>query len=69
LQKKIVSRVVPSLRKGGVLLYITCSVFRSENEEVVDHIARDHSLKVEKKELLTGYNDKADTLFAALLRG
>jgi 16S rRNA (cytosine967-C5)-methyltransferase len=69
LQKRIVSRVVPLLRKGGALLYITCSVFKDENEEVVAHIARNHSLTVERKQVFAGYNDRADTLFTALLRG
>jgi 16S rRNA (cytosine967-C5)-methyltransferase len=69
LQKQIVSRVIPSLRKGGVFLYVTCSVFKDENEEVVEHIVGNHSLKVERKEIFAGYNDRADTLFAALLRG
>lgn len=69
LQKRIVSRVVPLLRKGGVLLYITCSVFKDENEEVIEHIARNYSLTVERKQIFSGYNDRADTLFAALLRG
>jgi 16S rRNA (cytosine967-C5)-methyltransferase len=69
LQKKIVSRVIPLLKKGGALLYITCSVFRDENEEVIEHIVQNHSLSVEKKEIFSGYNDRADTLFAVLLRG
>jgi 16S rRNA (cytosine967-C5)-methyltransferase len=69
LQKRIVSRVIPSLRKGGALFYITCSVFKEENEEVVRHIVRNHSLTVEKSKIFAGYNDRADTLFATLFKG
>lgn len=67
LQKKIVSNVVKKLKPGGYLLYITCSVFKKENETVVEFIEHQLRLSVIKKELLVGYHKKADTLFAALL--
>src|SRR5690606_31250616 len=38
LQKVIVSRVVPFLKKGKTLTYITCSVFTQENEEVIQYM-------------------------------
>ena len=47
-------------------MYITCSVFKKENEEVVDFIQQQHGLKLQEKKLLKGYDEKADTLFAAL---
>jgi 16S rRNA (cytosine967-C5)-methyltransferase len=65
LQKKIITRLVPRLKKGGSLLYITCSVFKKENEEVVDFIKR-AGLALKKKELFTGYHHKADSMFAAI---
>jgi 16S rRNA (cytosine967-C5)-methyltransferase len=66
LQRKIVSRVIPSIKKGRYFLYITCSVFAEENEKMADYISQTHSLKLLRSELITGYNDKADTLYAAL---
>ena len=33
LQKKIVSTAIPHLKPGGYFLYITCSVFKEENEK------------------------------------
>lgn len=66
LQKKIVDHALPALRKGGFFLYITCSVFRKENEEVVEHIIRHHSLTLVQSGYAKGYEEKADTLFAAL---
>lgn len=68
LQKKIVSNVIPHLEPGGYLLYITCSVFKKENEELVDFIKEKFHLQEVKMELLRGYNKKADTMFAALLQ-
>jgi 16S rRNA (cytosine967-C5)-methyltransferase len=68
LQKRIMSNVVPQLEAGGHLLYITCSVFKKENEEMLDHLQQHFSLEVIQKKLLKGYTMKADTMFAALLR-
>jgi len=68
LQKRIVSNVIPHLKPGGYLLYITCSVFKKENEEAVEFIKKNFRLDVVKMELLKGYDRKADTMFASLLR-
>jgi 16S rRNA (cytosine967-C5)-methyltransferase len=67
LQKKIIANVVRSLRPGGFLLYITCSVFKKENEEMIDYIEKEFHLQKLKMESLIGYDKKADTMFAALL--
>lgn len=68
LQKQIVSNAIPYLQAGGYLLYITCSVFKKENEEVVDFIKTTFSLEQVKMEVFKGYDLKADTMFAALLQ-
>ena len=67
LQRNILANVLPHLAKTGRLLYITCSVFRKENEEIVNFLVDRFSLKLERMELLKGYDTKADTMFAALL--
>ncbi len=67
LQRKIVSKVVPSLKPGAMLLYITCSVFAEENEHNVAFMQNELRLRAIKVEIIKGYNEKADTLFAALL--
>lgn len=68
LQKKITSSIIPSLRPGGFLLYITCSVFKKENELVVEYLKENYGLAEVQKKSLTGYDKKADTLFASLLQ-
>ncbi len=68
LQKKIVSNTIPHLKPGGYFLYITCSVFKEENEEVVELIKMEFHLEIFKMKVLKGYDKKADTMFAALLR-
>lgn len=66
LQKKIVSNASRALKANGFLLYITCSVFKKENEEVVEFIQNNLSLQVKSMQYLKGYDKKADTLFIAL---
>jgi 16S rRNA (cytosine967-C5)-methyltransferase len=68
LQQKIVSNLLPHVKPGGYLLYITCSVFEKENEQQVELIAADKSMKLLRKECLIGYDKKADTMFAALFQ-
>jgi 16S rRNA (cytosine967-C5)-methyltransferase len=65
LQKKIISNIIPQLKKGGSLVYITCSVFKKENEEIVNFIQQNFQLHLESMELLNGYERKADSMFAA----
>jgi len=67
LQKSIAGNVVKYLKPGKPLIYITCSVFKQENEEVIAYLEENHGLKLEKMEVITGYNDKADTMFVARL--
>jgi len=67
LQKAIAESVVKYLRPGKPLIYMTCSVFNQENEEVVAHLLENLPLKLETMELIKGYHDKADSMFVARL--
>jgi len=55
------------LKPGKPLIYITCSVFKEENEEMVQFFISEHGLKFENQEVLRGYENKADTMFVARL--
>jgi 16S rRNA (cytosine967-C5)-methyltransferase len=66
MQQQIVSRVIPQLLPGGLLIYITCSVFKHENEEIVDFIKEKFHLQLLQMELLKGYDKKADSMFVAV---
>ncbi len=68
IQKKIVSKVYAHLKAGSYLMYITCSVFKKENEEVVTYMRQTLKLELIQVKLLKGYHLHADTMFAALLR-
>jgi 16S rRNA (cytosine967-C5)-methyltransferase len=65
LQQSILRNVVKYIRPGKPLIYITCSVFKAENEDVVDFMVKELGLKVEEQSVLKGYENKADTMFVA----
>jgi 16S rRNA (cytosine967-C5)-methyltransferase len=67
LQQTIAHNVVKYLKPGKPLIYITCSAFKAENEDAVDFMAKELGLKLETKQILKGYEHRADTMFAARL--
>jgi 16S rRNA (cytosine967-C5)-methyltransferase len=68
MQQKILSNVIPHLKPDGYLIYITCSVFRKENEDAVTFIKDRFKLDLLKMELLKGYEQKADSMFIAIFK-
>ena len=67
-QKKIVTNILPHLKDGGLFFYITCSVFKKENEAVADFIQEQSGLQLLDMQLLKGYDKKADTMFVAVFK-
>ncbi|HMI78849.1 MAG TPA: hypothetical protein VK484_08645 [Ferruginibacter sp.] len=65
-QKKIISNTVPQLQEGGLFFYITCSVFKKENEEQVNYIKEKFHLQLLQLEFLKGFDKKADNMFVAV---
>jgi 16S rRNA (cytosine967-C5)-methyltransferase len=68
MQRQIVSNVIPHLQQGGTFIYITCSVFKNENEDVVNFIKEKFHLQVLQMELLKGYDKKADSMFVSVFK-
>ncbi|PWV47587.1 RsmB/NOP family class I SAM-dependent RNA methyltransferase [Chitinophaga sp. S165] len=64
LQQKIASNVVQLLKPGGTLTYITCSVFKKENEDVVTFLEEGSGLEQQEGGVITGYGQRADSMFA-----
>lgn len=66
LQERIAGNALPYLRKGGWLLYVTCSVYEQENERQVEKLVS-QGLRLIAKKLLKGYDQRADSMFVAVL--
>ena len=67
LQKTIAVNVSCHLKKGGRLIYITCSVFHRENEAVVAEVTKETGMKLIQQQLINGIGIKADSMFVAIL--
>lgn len=67
LQQSIAANVVKYLKKGKPLIYMTCSVFRKENEDVVAALLKELPLELVEMRVITGYQHKADSMFVARL--
>ena len=64
-QERIVRNTYPYLRKGGLLLYVTCSAYARENEEQVRKFEGD-GMQVISTGVLKGR--RADTMFCGLVK-
>ncbi|MVT10739.1 RsmB/NOP family class I SAM-dependent RNA methyltransferase [Chitinophaga tropicalis] len=64
LQQRIARNVAQLLKPGGTMTYITCSVFRKENEDVVSYIEKETGLKTLEGGVIAGYGQRADSMFA-----
>lgn len=67
LQKAIAINMASYLTKDGKLIYITCSIFKEENEHVVKEIVSRTGLKLKKMHLINGIQNRADSMFIAVL--
>jgi 16S rRNA (cytosine967-C5)-methyltransferase len=67
LQQNIARNVVKYLKPGKTFIYITCSVFKEENEEMVRFLQEELKLELEQLEVLKGYTRKSDSMFIARL--
>jgi len=67
-QRKIAANVFPYLKEGGTLYYITCSVFREENEDVVQSLLEASDFQLQSQQLINGIDNKADCMFIAVLK-
>lgn len=67
-QKIIVTNASTHLLNQGIFVYITCSVFKEENENIADFIVENLGLTQLHREVLEGYDKKGDTMFVAIFK-
>ncbi len=67
-QQKITLRAADFLSENGTLIYITCSVFSSENEENTKKICEVGGLKIIQETIVNGFENQADCLFVSVLK-
>ncbi|MFM7078507.1 MAG: RsmB/NOP family class I SAM-dependent RNA methyltransferase, partial [Bacteroidota bacterium] len=67
-QLSILRNVNRSLKKNGFLVYITCSVFRAENEEVIAHFSNSAEFQIIEMKIVPGFINNADSMFVAVLQ-
>ncbi|MCD6012578.1 MAG: Fmu (Sun) domain protein [Flavipsychrobacter sp.] len=68
LQKRIAVNVSKYLKPGGRLIYITCSIFKEENEDVVNHLINQTGMHLISSQLINGISIGADSMFVAVLQ-
>ncbi len=68
MQKKILSHIAANLAPDTWLVYSTCSVFKKENEEMISFLKENFGLQPDRTENITGYDQRADSMFAARFR-
>lgn len=66
LQFPIASNASRYLKSGGCFAYITCSVFREENEDVVNQLLKSDTLTLKHQQIIDGINEQADCMFIAI---
>jgi 16S rRNA (cytosine967-C5)-methyltransferase len=68
LQASIIAGTLPKLKPGGLLFYITCSVFSAENEENCQKITQTQPLSLIESNYILGIEHNADSMFYAIFR-
>lgn len=67
-QKKIVQNAIHHLKKNGLFIYITCSVFAKENGDMATLIEHEYGLQLLNIHTLQGHNLNADSMFVAVFQ-
>lgn len=63
-QISILKHIYPKLKSGKPLVYVTCSVFTAENEDVINKFQQQHpDMEVEIQEYIKGYERGAENIF------
>ena len=67
-QLQICHTVIPHIKKGGHLIYITCSVFDKENKMVVEKVLQQQQLSLIHAEVIDGTQHLHDSMYVAIMQ-
>ena len=68
-QYLILSNTVKQMQPNTFVLYITCSIFKQENEDIIQQLLESgNRVKLIKSGIINGVATKADIMYAALLQ-
>lgn len=62
-QTAILSNIIRFLKPNGKIFYITCSVFKYENEEVIKDVLQTNELEIVQQKLIQGSGVGGDNLY------
>jgi 16S rRNA (cytosine967-C5)-methyltransferase len=69
LQYQIASQAIKHVKPKGYILYITCSIFKEENEDVVTRLLAAHNnITLLQSGIINGSMHRADSMYAALMQ-
>jgi 16S rRNA (cytosine967-C5)-methyltransferase len=68
-QLSIIQNVLPSLAVGGYLVYLTCSIFAAENENIIKQILQSNdNLQLVSEEFCGGIDLQGDFIYRSVLQ-
>jgi 16S rRNA (cytosine967-C5)-methyltransferase len=68
IQQKIASNAIKNLQNGGYFIYITCSIYKSENEDNVAFLLQNNNCDLVSEYYIEGATKGADTMYVAILK-
>ena len=67
-QLQICGNALSQLKSGHFFVYITCSVFSMENEDVISQLCQSYPLQLLHQQVLDGTKSKADSMYIAIMK-
>ncbi len=67
-QKQIVNNVIPYLKRGGKLIYMTCSIYKNENEDIVNYLVNEKKNDLVNSQYYNCTDKGGDSIFKAELQ-
>jgi len=67
-QIQIVNNIIPYLKRGGKLIYMTCSIYKNENEDIVNYLVKEKKLDLINSQYYNCTDKGGDSIFKAELQ-